>query len=98
MEDWKVCPACKRKRDSLKKELEEKYGKVPKEEYSILQEEFERAVECDVGDATMKISYEYYWDEDANARMKFTATCNRCNSKWLIDAKAEPKKEVKNEA
>jgi hypothetical protein len=96
MEDWRTCPACKRKRDLLKKELDDKYGRVTKEEYSSLQEEFEKAVESDVGDATMRIEYEYHWDDDANAIMTFMAFCKRCNSKWDINVKTQAE-EVEDE-
>lgn len=95
MENWKSCPACKRKKEILRAELDSKYGRVTKEEYTRLQEEFEKAIESNDSDATMRINYEYYWDDEANAVMDFYAKCDRCGAEWIIYSVSQPKEETK---
>ena len=90
MEDWKSCPACKLKRERLRNELDSKYGRITKEEYSKLQEQFEQAIESDDGDVTLRFEYEYNWLEDATLVVKFSGKCKRCEATWELDAKVKP--------
>ncbi len=54
-------------------------------------------METNDSDATMRISYQYYWDEDANAVMNLYAKCDVCGSEWIIHSTCEPKENNENE-
>ena len=86
--DWNFCPKCKvnfdNKLQQLSIELEDLYGKVPREQYMEVFEntEVERAsikkLITNEDYKTLRLDYTVSVNEDGEFKITFTAVCDRC--------------------
>ena len=77
-DDWRSCPVCQGLPDKLKTGYKQFYGKVPEEEYNILKDEYESAMQSN----PVRVDIEYGLNADGTISLGLFAKCGICGAEW----------------
>lgn len=77
---WRVCPQCAAKfateTERMEREVNDKYGKVPAEEYVRLLSEYENRTGPS---EALREDYQIWMDEDGVFNVQYRCECTECN-------------------
>ncbi len=94
-DNWRVCPACKRKHEAkhetLKLEAGAAYGKVPREEYLAM---LEKSIEPLNLEETLREDYEIGVDSKGEFFVSYGASCQTCDFTFAFNHKEPLLKEA----
>lgn len=94
-DNWAICPKCKKDKNnkivSLRKEVEEKYGKLPLDEWESLKIANEKKMELEL-EYTLREDYQIGVNEEGEFAVDYSASCNVCDFRFFF----EHSEEIKN--
>lgn len=93
-DNWASCPACKKKQDNeliiLQKEIEETYGRIPRDGWEKLKESNEKKMKLCL-DQTLREDYEIGMFEEGEFYVSYSASCSVCNFEFSFKHSEEIK-------
>lgn len=78
---WSECPLCIKNKAPTRELMEEKYGKIPIEEYEKLQKEVKESY-ASYGDTPVREDYCIDIDKNGLLNINYSAECMRCRATW----------------